>query len=190
MDNFAEQLVKNKPTGADRIKNFALVFIGLFACIALFGLGILTLGRGIISFVFFLAAIGAGFGTYFLFRNTKVEYEYTFTNGELDIDKIIAQTKRKEMLSVSVGKFTDFGKYTAETPEETSDMTVVFATDNIVEHEYYADFPHEAYGNTRLIFVPNEKVVSNIISFLHPSIRNKVKNDIKSSYLSDISDNI
>ncbi len=190
MDNFAEQLVKNNSTGADRIKNFALVFIGLFACVALFGLGILTLGRGIISFVLFLVAIGAGFGTYFLFRNTKIEYEYTFTNGELDIDKIIAQTKRKEMLTISVGKFIAFGKYTAETPEETSDMTVVFATDNIVEHEYYADFPHEAYGNTRLIFVPNEKMVSNIIKFLHPSIRNKAKEELKSSFLSDVGNNI
>lgn len=190
MDNFAEQLVKNNPTGADRIKNFAMVFIGLFAGIALFGLGILTIGRGIISFLLFLAAIGAGFGTYLLFKNTKIEYEYTFTNGELDIDKIIAQTKRKEMLTISVGKFTAFGKYDAETPEETSDMTVVFATDNIVEHEYYADFPHEAHGSTRLIFVPNEKMISNIIKFLHPSIRNKAKNDIKSSFLSDIANDI
>ena len=190
MDNFAEQLVKNNPTGADRIKNFAMVFIGLFAGIALFGLGILTIGRGIISFLLFLAAIGAGFGTYLLFKNTKIEYEYTFTNGELDIDKIIAQTKRKEMLTISVGKFTAFGKYDAETPEETSDMTIVFATDNIVEHEYYADFPHEALGSTRLIFVPNEKMISNIIKFLHPSIRNKAKNDIKSSFLSDIANDI
>ncbi len=190
MDNFAEQLVKSNPTGADRIKNFALVFIGLFAVIALAGLGILTIGSGIISLVLFLAAIGAGFGTYLLFRNTKVEYEYTFTNGELDIDKIINQTKRKEMLTISVSKFTAFGKYTNEIPEETSDMTIVFATDNIVENEYFADFQHESYGNTRLVFVPNERMLSNIVKFLHPTLKNKVKREIENAYLSDITDNI
>ena len=105
-----------------------------------------------------------------------MEYEYTFTNGELDIDKIIAQTKRKEMLSVSVGKFTDFGRYDVNTPEETADMTIIMATDNIAEHEFYADFTHEYYGKTRLVFAPNEKVVSNIINSLHPSIRNKIRN--------------
>ena len=38
---------------------------------------------------FALSAV-AGYGTYYYVQNTYVEYEYTFTNGDLDVDKIIA----------------------------------------------------------------------------------------------------
>ena len=184
MDNFAEQLVKHKPTGSDRMKTCIILILGML-------LTFLALIAGFVfSFLLLFVAVAIGVGTFFLYRNSKVEYEYTFTNGELDIDKIINQTKRKEMLTISVSKFTSFGKYTNEIPEETSDMTIVFATDNIVENEYFADFQHESYGNTRLVFVPNEKMVSNIVKFLHPTLKNKVKKEMSNAYLSDIADNI
>ncbi len=190
MDNFAEQLVKNQPTGAEKLKRAVFIMLGIILTFLAAAYGLLALQRGIITFLMLIVAAAIGIGTFFYHKNTKIEYEYTFTNGELDIDKIINQTKRKEMLTVSVSKFTAFGKYTNEIPEETSDMTTVFATDNIVEHEFYADFQHESYGNTRLIFVPNEKMLSNIVKFLHPTLKNKVKREIESAYLSDIADNI
>lgn len=190
MDNFAEQLVKNNPTGSEKIRNIVCIIAGIAATVILAAYSLLSLNRGLLTFILIMVAAALGFFTFLFIRNTKVEYEYTFTNGELDIDKIIAQTKRKEMLSVSVGKFTDFGRYDVNTPEETADMTIIMATDNIAEHEFYADFTHEYYGKTRLVFAPNEKVVSNIINSLHPSIRNKIRNELKSSYISDISTDI
>ena len=130
MDNFAEQLVKRQPTGADRMKTCIILILGML-------LTFLALIAGFVfSFLLLFVAVALGVGTFFLYRNSKVEYEYTFTNGELDIDKIINQTKRKEMLTISVSKFTAFGKYANNIPDETEDMTTVFATDNIVENEY------------------------------------------------------
>lgn len=190
MDNFAEQLVKNKPTKADKSRNIALIGLGIVLTIILALFGLLSLNRGIITLLAVILAIVIGIFTFFFYRNTKIEYEYTFTNGELDIDKIINQAKRVEMLTVDVSKFTAFGKYDDNTSEETEDMTVILATDNILEHEFFADFPHEDYGNTRLIFAPNEKLISAVTNALHPSIRNKVKAELKNSYLSGISDNI
>jgi hypothetical protein len=103
-----------------------------------------------------------------------VEYEYTFTNGELDIDKIVAKKKRREMLSVSVGKFKEFGRYD-DAPEETDDMTVVFATSNIASEEWYADFDHEQYGSTRLVFCPNENMIENMRKNLPRALRAKLE---------------
>lgn len=190
MDNFAEQLIKKEATGAEKIKNTAYVVSGIvFSLIALI-LALALLGHGILTFVLLVAAAAAGYFTYYTIRNTKVEYEYTFTNGDLDIDKIIAQTKRKEMLSIQVSKFTAFGKYDDSTPEETADMTVIMATDNVASHEFYADFPHEEFGNTRLIFAPDLKMLSNIKNSLHPSIRNKVKEELRNLYISEISSDV
>lgn len=177
MDNFSEQLVKKEPTGADKLKNTSYLIGGILVTVILAVSGFIMLGRGIITFLLLIAAAAAGYGTFFLFRSTKIEYEYTFTNGDLDIDKIIAQTKRKEMLTIQVGKFTAFGKYDDNAPDETSDMTVIMATDNIASHEYYADFPHDEYGSTRLIFAPDERMLDNIKKSLHPTLKNKLRQE-------------
>ena len=81
------------------------------------------------------------------------------------------------MLSVDVSKFTAFGKYN-DSLEETSDMTVVLATDNIASGEYYADFPHEEYGSTRLVFSPDEKMLSNIKKALPRTLRAQAEKEL------------
>ena len=128
----------------------------------------MMLGKPMMAFFFFILAVGAGYGTYFLVTSSYVEYEYTFTNGELDVDKIIAKKKRTSLLSVEVRSFTDFGRY-SDGLEESEDMTVVFATDNVASKEYYADFDHKEYGITRLVFVPDERMLDNIRSSCRPS---------------------
>lgn len=173
MDNFAEQLVTKNETGADKIrKTSTMISGGLFAlCLAL--LGLINMQRPIISIMAFVLAVGGVYATYLFVHGGEVEYEYTFTNGELDIDKIIARKKRKALLSVEVRTFSDFGKY-SDDMEESEDMTVVFATDNIVSNEYYADFEHKEYGKTRLVFVPDEKMMDNIRKFLPAKLRNSL----------------
>lgn len=173
MDNFAEQLVKKNETSSDKTKRLLKTVVGIVLTIVLALFGFLTIGNPTLSLLGFLLAVGAGYGTFFIVQSSYVEYEYAFTNGELDIDKIIAKKKRKPMLSIEVNKFTDFGKYSDEL-EETAEMTVVISSDNIASHEYYADFQHEIYGLTRLVFSPNEKMLDNIKRFLSGSLRSKL----------------
>lgn len=173
MDNFAEQLVKKHQTGSERTKKFLIMFGGSMLTFVLAAISVVLLGNGLIPFIGLLLAAGAGYGTFTLLQNMYVEYEYTFTNGELDIDKIIAKKKRKELVSLSVGKFTAFGKYEEDAPEETEDMTVIFASSNIASEEYYADLRHDQYGNTRLVFCPDEKMLENINKSLPRALKNK-----------------
>lgn len=172
MDNFAEQLVKRNDTPSDKTRRTALLVVGvlLTVCLAVFAL--LQLGAPIRAFFGLLLAAACGYFTFFTYRNSYVEYEYAFTNGELDIDKITAKSKRTPMVSTEVRQFTGFGKYD-ENMEETEDMTVVMATDNIADHEYYADFTHEEHGKTRLIFSPDERMLENIEKFLPAKLRVK-----------------
>lgn len=172
MDNFAEQIVKRNMTKSEKSKRSAVLVCGVIVTILLTVAAMLMLASPLIAFAGLVFAAGAGYGTYFYVQNTDVEYEYTFTNGELDIDKIIAKKRRKSLVSIDISKFADFGRYEDST-EETDDMTVVIASNNIAQQEYYADFPHEEYGSTRLIFCPNEKMLENINKFLPRALRTR-----------------
>ena len=172
MDNFAEQLVKKNVTQSDKTRRTALLIVGILLTVTITGLAILQMGNFLISIFGFLLAVGCGYGTYAVYRNSFVEYEYTFTNGELDVDKIINQTKRTEMVIVEVRDFTDFGRYD-ENMKETEEMTVISASDGVLKHEYYADFDHAEYGSTRLIFAPDERIMENIKKFLPAKLRGK-----------------
>ncbi|MDE5582730.1 MAG: hypothetical protein K2J08_03390 [Ruminococcus sp.] len=171
MDNFAEQLIKRNETSADKTKRIAVIIGGVILTLILVAVGFLFSGTAF-SLGGFVLAVVAGYGTFFMVQSTYVEYEYTFTNGELDIDKIVARKKRSSLLSVEVKKFTDFGKYD-DSMEEPDDITVVISSDNIASHEYYADFQHEDYGKTRLIFAPDERILENIKHFLPARLRVK-----------------
>ena len=172
MDNFAEQLVKKNETNADKTRRFSMMIVGILFSAALLLLTLFQARSPLLVLLGFALAAAAGYGTYYFVQNTYVEYEYTFTNGELDVDKIIAKKKRRPMLSTSIRQFTDFGRY-EEGMEETADMTVIMATDNIASHEYYADFTDETVGSARLIFVPDERMLENIRKFLPAKLRTK-----------------
>jgi len=172
MDNFAEQLVKKNETSSDKTRRVVMLIVGVLFTASLALLSLLQSGRPVVSFLGLLLAAAAGYGTYYFVQNTYVEYEYTFTNGELDVDKIIAKKKRHEMLSTNIRQFTDFGKYD-DGMDETDDMTVIMATDNVAEHEYYADFNDETVGKARLVFVPDDRMLENIRKFLPARLRAK-----------------
>ena len=95
-DIFYEQLVKKQPTGKDRLIKIALIL----GVIVLFIAGTLFL-----QIFGWALTVGAGFGAYILFGRLKKEYEYSFTNGELDIDVIYNKSSRKRVFS---GHIRDF----------------------------------------------------------------------------------
>ncbi|MBQ8920756.1 MAG: hypothetical protein IJ060_01165 [Oscillospiraceae bacterium] len=104
----------------------------------------------------FLAA-GAGFGTWYLWTSKRIEYEYVIAGDELNITKILAQSRRKPMMAVSIKKFTAFGKLPEAEGGES--LTTVLACSAQDENAYYADFEHESLGNTRLIWTPNDDIL-------------------------------
>ena len=108
MDVFIEHLVKKRPTGADTAKKIGLVLavvVILAACILFMPPQFLTLS--------FLILCGACYGAYWLISGMNIEYEYILTNGEIDVDKIIAQRKRKRLITVNVKTFEAFRPYKA-----------------------------------------------------------------------------
>lgn len=168
MDTFAEQLVKKRSDSSDSIKKMLIIAGGTVIITLLL---ILSFFKTFLA-LFFAAA--AGYASYFLLSGLNVEYEYTITNGTLDIDKIIAKRKRINMISADVKDFTSFDNYLSV--DDVFDGTEIHAigtdySSGIEEEPFYADLQNESYGKVRLVFSPNEKVLGCIRPYLPGNIR-------------------
>ena len=93
---FMEKIVKRKATGLDMAINAGIVL----ACVLL-GLAAILF----IPSVGLFLAVGLGYGAWFLLGQRNIEYEYALTNGELDIDRIVARRRRKRIFSAHGKEF-------------------------------------------------------------------------------------
>ena len=95
-DVFKEQIVKRKPTFKDTAIRVCLIVL----VILIFFISLMLLQ----AFAVIITA-AAGFGAFFLMSFLSVEYEYVFTNGELDIDAIYNRSRRKRLFTAKVNDF-------------------------------------------------------------------------------------
>ena len=87
-DTYQELLVQRKPSQINKIMGFTLV-----------GLAVLSVISAIfVSLFFFIGAVVCGVISYVIyFRRTVVEFEYTYMDKELRVDRIYNQSKRKQV---------------------------------------------------------------------------------------------
>ena len=90
-DYYTEQLVAKRASGADAVIKAVLILVTVLSC-ALFLL---------IPFAIIVPVIMICIDV-FVFRNLNVEYEYLYVNGNLDIDKIMAKSRRKRIFSMEM----------------------------------------------------------------------------------------
>jgi len=155
MDVFNEQIVKRKNTMKDNLIRGLLVFV----VILVFIISMLFLG----GFAIVVTA-AAGFGAYYIMSMLKIEYEYVFTNGELDIDVIYNQQRRKRLYSGHVNDF-EIMAHTEDTMHagafggamETRDYSSGVTNENT-----YAALTNYKGKRIKLILEPNEKMLKAI----------------------------
>lgn len=161
MDIFYEQLIEKIPSSSDNAKKF-----GIYACAVIVALIIVFISMQTAFAT--LGLLGAGvvaWGAYYLGTNQFIEYEYIITNGEIDVDKIVGKRKRSRLLTVAVAQFTDFGTY-SDSIKNDDDLTIVLASENVGNNDWFADFESENYGKTRLIFSPDQHFLECISPYL------------------------
>ena len=167
MDNFCEQIITIKNTRKKVIFKLLMAFLIILIGVAIFYITWLFINF-IIAFLLLCGIISLGI---FLLNSTNYEYEYIFTNGELDIDKIIAKRKRKRILNVEVRNFSNFGK-AEEILNKKDRLTKINADDGITENIFFAEFNCSETGQTRLFFSPNDKLLNNFKKYLPRNLRN------------------
>lgn len=104
-DTFVEELVVRRPTVFSTLIRVALVIVGVL---------FVMFGFLVIPYVFPLCLAIVCVLIWFLFRAQYVEYEYAFTNGDLDIDRIAGKRHRKQLLSIHESKIRVMAPYEAE----------------------------------------------------------------------------
>lgn len=176
MDKFAEQLVKKQNSTQDDMKR---------ACVIIITITIIIVSILLVIMGFALALIlpvCAFCMAWYLLKMLSVEYEYSCTNGILDIDKISGKSRRKALLSIDVKEFTVYGK-AGTCPEEDDDnetISTFLATGSSLmceeddAEEYYAEFEHAELGKCCLYFTPNTNFREALEPFLSRELKSKL----------------
>lgn len=166
-DVFKEQLVSRKNTPKDTLKKIGLIVAGVLLAlvsfmpfIAQFGLTII-----IIAIIIWVEII--------LLRRFNVEFEYSLTNNELDIDKIFNRYKRKHVFSLDIRSIIVMLPMNHPSfKSEVGNVTKIFdfSEGTISDTTYAAVFERDGQRN-QLIFDPNEMLFSAIKMYIPKKIK-------------------
>ena len=151
MDSFFEQIVKKKKGAAE----WAIIVSVIVAAAVLLLLALRFLGSLII-----IAAVGILYGAWWLATTQNVEFEYCVTNGDIDVDKIIARRKRVRLVSVAGRKIRALAPYDPQKPLGKFQRTVMVAPSLNEDGLWYFTYHSKKNGDTLVIFMPDDRVLS------------------------------
>lgn len=158
MDNFYEQLIKTK-------KSFTYNLLNILRYFALaLGIFYIFFGYKIIIIIMGIIAIGLFFLFGYLKDRQYKEFEYIFTNGNLQIDVIYGMKKRKNILDEEVKIFDDFGKESEITIPEGYERVNCIPWDK--EGEAYVILTASKQKKKALYILPDEKLLK-LINMYH-----------------------
>lgn len=168
-DTFTEQIIKQKKSMLDYI-NIILIAVGfLFAVLSV---AFLSVKYNILSKIFFFFLAGMIFLFWKIATSFNIEYEYSVTNGDIDIDKIIGKRTRKRIISINAKNIESFKRFTGNENRKSFNNIIFAGSDPKSQDLWYCTFRHNKSGNTLLIFEPNEKVLNAIKPFLPRLVAN------------------
>ena len=154
-DVFNEQIVKRQGDFTDTIKRVGIVILVLVIFLVSFAF--------VQAFAVFIGA-AAVFGGAFLMSYLNVEYEYVYTNGELDIDIIYNRSRRKRLFSIVVKDFEIMAHIEDKTHARAFDgaQETINCHSGVNGPNTYAFLATIKGKRSKVIFEPNEKMLKAI----------------------------
>ena len=170
MDSYTEQIVIHKKTGRDLIISIIMI-LSILGIVALgFLLGVL-INFYFVIVGFFLAAFDIYFCCYVI-TGRNVEYEYAVTNNNLQIDKIMAKRRRKEILSIDINRIEGMDTVGENRLSDAKCNRVMYlGTNNDDASQYRFIVLTNKYGRIMVVFAPNEKIMSALKMYLKPEVK-------------------
>ena len=166
MDICYEYMVRKKNTPLDIIKIVLALSVATVltsAIILLFFMGENLLGFNLLIILFLW------WGAIWVIKSTRVEYEYTITNHEMDIDVIRGKSRRKRMTTIDLKKIEYFGNINDEKTKENMknagsiSKEYYFVGDRESENIYVTDvISRKDATKVRVYIEPNEKLLEYI----------------------------
>lgn len=165
-DVFKEQLIKKEKNSKDNLIKIGVVAgaIVLFLVLSAFS------GNQVVNALFPFIFLGLLAGAYALFTIMNVEYEYIYTNGELDIDKITNKSRRKRIFSSDIRAIEIIAH--AEDKDHQREFgnvekTLDCSSGKIKPNTYIARVPYEG-KMLKLVIEPNEDIQNYMLQVLTP----------------------
>lgn len=149
---FKEQIVKKQANGMDMLKKAVIVIVAI----------VLSFFSFIFLSVLAVVAVAAiWFGAWFLLQRTNKEFEYVFTNGDLDIDTIYSKSRRKRSFSANIREFETVAKVNDSNyaSEMRNFQEVLDFSSGANENNTYAAMLTYNGKKTKMLFEPNEKIL-------------------------------
>lgn len=161
MDTFIEKIVARKKTGQDHLIVAGIIIGAIVAIVVVSSIPVVnSLGPALWLIIGYLA--------YYLIKSRNIEFEYAVTNGDLDIDKIVAQRKRKRIFSGTAKDFEIVAKVKGDkyTNEYKNIAKKIEAVSNMDSPNVY--FVVTAFKGERTIvfFEPDNRMLSNFKIFI------------------------
>lgn len=154
-DLYSELLVKKEPTAKDK-----LIKYGLKALVI-----VLAVGGLFLNAIFLIAAIILGIVAYFVIPGTDLEYEYLFVNGEMDIDKVMAKSKRKRVKSINMAEvdlIAPVNSHRMDYYNSNQKMKVFDYSSGNDSHKRFAVITRDNSGACKIIIEPDEAMANSI----------------------------
>lgn len=164
-DTYLEKIVKRK-LGPWRVLAKIGIAVGTAALIyALFCIFLSVQAFSYGAFAFFLL-FALGWLAWRWSISMNVEFEYTVTSGELDIDRIIAKRKRKRMITVRTTELEQMAPYD-DAHREIYDTYECTSTINAASSPKSADIwfvtcNTRKYGKARILFEPSDRMIEDM----------------------------
>ena len=168
MDTFIEYMVKKKKTGTDLLKILGVVAAALLLTVA-FGF-LVTITPRELFLLWFAIVVALWYGVYIIVSRQNIEYEYTFTNGELDIDAVYSKRRRVHLLTVRVKEFIfcapAYDEHYKEQYLNVSGIKRYYKAAGRMDSDnvYFADFLLNG-DKMRLFFEPSKKMIEAVKRF-------------------------
>lgn len=186
MENYYEQIVVKKMSQTKKI----MIIIGFILLVLVIVVSIaFSAAMPPLTVAALAALIGCGYLIYHIISNLKVEYEYTFVGGEMRVERIKRQVRRKKVCAFDVKAVDDLGKYNnPETGERNIDIKkhelVLRAESDDMNPDTYYVVIHDKIRHKPavLLFNPDKTTLEKIRPFLSIALKKKflnIQNDEK-----------
>ena len=173
MDFFNEWIVKRKKTAQDYMSVIITVMV---AIMALYGVVIQFLMGKVIYFIPVEIAVVI-YVAYKIIISMNVEYEYSVTNGDLDIDRIVSKKRRKKLVSIKLRDAEYFAPFEDEhirVAEDTSIKRVIDASSSIDAPRLYFIIYYNNSEKTCLLFEPTDEMIENFSHYRPRSLNHTI----------------
>ena len=169
MDHFMEEVVVKHNRASQNIAHFfATILMVVTALMGVFMFNILFYEFSVPALIETVLMIGIAVLLFLRRDRLKTEYEYTFTNGELDFAQVFNNQKRKSLGTMRVKNVEAFGPVDSNNFRKLINMPGLKKRNWFLNRDaklYYFYYPKESNKNI-IILEPSEELVGMIRRYL------------------------